>query len=266
MDTTVEFRIDGEVINPDVENRPILVEIFSNARIAKMTLRSPERRNALNADLSRGIQLAVERVEHEGCRSLVSTGTGEVFCAGADLTGGVFSSGFANQNVAMLRTIERSKLIIVAYVNGAAIGAGAQLAMACDLRVADAEAYFALPVAKMGFALDNWTVRRLESLVGGGFARTILYTGDPFHAQESASHGLVNKIGTVDDALAWAQEIATYAPLTLHHLKLVFNNDSAQQQPTPIQAAAAKTAWISEDLKEARRAFAEGRRPRFRGV
>ena len=46
MDTTVEFRIDGEVINPDVENRPILVEIFSNARIAKMTLRSPERRNA----------------------------------------------------------------------------------------------------------------------------------------------------------------------------------------------------------------------------
>ena len=76
MDTTVEFRIDGEVINPDVENRPILVEIFSNARIAKMTLRSPERRNALNADLSRGIQLAVERVEHEGCRSLVITGTG----------------------------------------------------------------------------------------------------------------------------------------------------------------------------------------------
>ena len=189
-----------------------------------------------------------------------------MFCAGADLTGGVFSSGFANQNVAMLRTIERSKLIIIAYVNGAAIGAGAQLAMACDLRVADDEAFFALPVAKMGFALDNWTVRRLESLVGGGFARTILYTGDPFHVKEAAAHGLVNKMGNVDDALAWAQEIATYAPLTLHHLKLVFNNDLAQQQPTPMQAAAAKTAWISEDLKEARRAFTEGRRPRFRGI
>ena len=66
MDTTVEFRIDGEVVNPDAENRPILVEIFSNARIAKMTLRNPERRNALNAELCRGIQLAVERVEHEG--------------------------------------------------------------------------------------------------------------------------------------------------------------------------------------------------------
>ena len=55
MDTTVEFRIDGEVVNPDAENRPILVEIFSNARIAKMTLRNPERRNALNGELCRGI-------------------------------------------------------------------------------------------------------------------------------------------------------------------------------------------------------------------
>ncbi|MFY9191102.1 MAG: enoyl-CoA hydratase [Lawsonella sp.] len=266
MDTTVEFRVDGKETNPDGTKRPILVEIFSDAKIAKLTLRIPEHRNALNAELCRGIQLAVERCSHEGVRSLVITGAGEAFCAGADLTGGVFSSGFANQNIAMLRTLERAKMIIIAYVNGAAIGSGAQLAMACDLRVASEDAYFALPVVKMGFALDNWSIRRLESLVGGGFARGILYTGDLFSAQDSAKHGLVNKLGDSNDALAWAQEIATYAPLTLNHLKQVFNNDLAQEKPTPMQAAAAKTAWISEDLKEARRAYVEGRRPQFRGI
>lgn len=266
MENTVEFRVDGQGEATDGNDKPILVEIFSNAKIAKLTLRVPERRNALNADVCRGIQLAVERCDHEGMRALVITGTGDAFCAGADLTGGVFSSGFANQNVAMLRTLERAKLIIIGYINGAAIGAGAQLAMACDLRVSAEDAYFALPVAKMGFALDNWTVRRLESLVGGGRARTMLYTGEKLAADQALAQGVVNKMGDVNDALAWAQEIATYAPLTLHHLKLVFTHDDAQQKPTPLQAAAAKTAWISEDLKEARLAYKEGRRPRFRGV
>ena len=190
MDTTVEFVSMGRN-KSRWHQASYLGRDFSDAKIAKLTLWIPEHRNALNAELCRGIQLAVERCSHEGVRSLVITGAGEAFCAGADLTGGVFSSGFANQNIAMLRTLERAKMIIIAYVNGAAIGSGAQLAMACDLRVASEDAYFALPVVKMGFALDNWSIRRLESLVGGGFARGILYTGDLFSAQDSAKHGLV---------------------------------------------------------------------------
>src|SRR5699024_2452221 len=91
-------------------------------------------------------------------RAIVITGAGTAFCAGADLSGGVYTTDFYDAHAAMLRAVETADVPVVAAVNGPAIGAGVQLALAADLRVVAPGAVFAVPVVKVGLALDNWTI------------------------------------------------------------------------------------------------------------
>lgn len=232
--------------------------------VTTLELQRGEKRNALNTQLCDEVRTAVDAAVADGSRVIVVTGQGTVFCAGADLSGDVYSSRFPQALVGLLGAIEAAPVPVVAAVNGPAVGAGAQLALACDLRVAASTARFQIPVAKVGLAVHNWTVRKLAEIVGGGHARTMLMGAESMGARQAVASGLANRNGDLRAAQAWAVELAALAPLSLRHLKSVFNDDGGREA-TEEQNALFAAAWASEDKTEASRARREGRAPRFRG-
>jgi len=225
-----------------------------------LELQREERRNALNLELCQAIHAAVDDAIEDGARAIVVTGQGSVFCSGADL-GGVYGPEFLEALYGMLHHLAEVPVPIVAAVNGPAIGAGTQLAIACDLRVADETARFAVPTAKNGMAVDAWTIRTLARLAGTGRARRLMLAAETLERDEALAAGLADRAGTLDDAIAWAHEIAALAPLTLAHNKLILNetgDDAAIE-------ASFRAVWDSDDVREAAAARAEKRPPEFQG-
>ncbi len=234
--------------------------------VVVLELQRERRRNALNLDLCQAIHAAVDSAIGEGAvdggaRAIVVTGQGSVFCSGADL-GGVYGPEFIEALYGMLRRLTRVPVPIIAAVNGPAIGAGTQLAIACDLRVADSTARFAVPTAKNGMAVDAWTIRTLAQLAGTGPARRLMLAAESLDRDAALATGLADRAGTLDDAVAWAKEIATLAPLTLAHNKLVLNGSPDDE--AAIQASF-QHVWESEDVREAATARDEKRPPVFKG-
>lgn len=247
-----------------------MIQTRRNGAVAVVTLDRHPTRNALDAEVCTALREAVEEAgaraeDDDPVRAIVITGAGSAFCAGADLSGGVYNAEFFDAHVAMLRAIESVTVPVVAAINGPAIGAGVQLALAADLRVVAPGAIFAVPVVKVGLALDNWTIKRLANVVGGGHARTVLMTARPIGAEEAARIGLANEIGGLDAALELAAEVAGFAPLTLQHIKTVINDDDAHLLPRDEHTALQQRVWQSEDMAEARAARVEKRPPVFRG-
>jgi enoyl-CoA hydratase len=224
----------------------------------------PERRNALNVALCAAIVDAVGAVLGDGARAIVVTGAGTSFCSGADLDE-VYTDGFRDALHAALRAVTDAPVPVVAAVNGPAIGAGTQLAIACDLRVAAPSAVFAVPTARIGLAVDPWTVQRLAQLAGGGTARALLLACAQIDASLAHVRGLVDRLGDPADALALAAEIAGLAPLTLRYNKLALDRTGLPVDH-PALLAAFEACWDSADLIEGQRARAERRRPVFTGT
>ncbi|QLY31685.1 enoyl-CoA hydratase [Nocardia huaxiensis] len=240
-----------------------MLGVSRDGDVVTIELQRPERRNALNTDLVVEIQQAVQEAA-KSARVIVLTGQGPFFSAGADLDG-VYSDDFLDGLLSMLRTIEQVPVPVIAAINGGAMGAGVQITLAADLRVMEPDAFIGIPAAKLGVAVDGWTVRRLSSLIGGGPARTILLGAERVSAADAYTFGYANKLGTLADAKRWAAQIADLAPLTLEHLKLVFNDDGARAEETPAQRAAMAAAWSSADAQEARLARQEKRTAKFVG-
>lgn len=215
-----------------------------------------ERRNALDVNHCRQLQAAVEASDSS---AIVITGAGSSFCAGADLTG-VYGPEFRQALYSMLAAITAKPVPVLAAVNGAAIGAGVQLAVACDLRVAVAAATFAIPTARNGLAIDPPTVRRLQVLAGGGTARGLLIGCETYDAALAHQRGLVDRIGDLRHARDWAAELAGLAPLTHRYNKLALNLAAEADVEAAFDAC-----WNSEDQAEAERARREKRPPRFTG-
>lgn len=230
-----------------------------------LELQRPQRRNALDTELCTEVRVGIEEAVADDARVVVVTGQGTSFCAGADLSGDSFPDTFPEALNSMLRSIEVAPIPVIAAINGPAVGAGTQLAIACDLRVVAPEGFFEIPSTRLGLAVNNWTIKRLASLAGGSVARTILLGGERLPADQAFTSGLANKLGGLDVALAWAQSITELAPLALRHLKLVFDDDGTHDDATAEQLAAFGAAWDSEDMKEARRARSEKRKPKFQG-
>lgn len=241
-----------------------MIRLSAAAGVGLVELDRPERRNALDVEHCRGITDAVAALVAGGARSIVVTGVGTSFCAGADLDE-VYSDGFRDALRAALRALFDAPVPVVAAINGPAIGAGTQLAVACDLRVAGPAASFAVPTARIGLAVDPWTVHRLVQVAGGGTARALLLACDEVGPELAHARGLVDRLGSTADALAFATEIATLAPLTLRFSKLAL--DRADPEPPvgdPVVAAYA-ACWSSDDMVEGQRARAERRPATFTG-
>ncbi len=236
-----------------------------DGHVVILEIQRPERRNALDTGQCNALREAVEKAVDEDARVIVITGQGSSFCAGADLGGSSFADEFPEALQKLLMAVDKAPVPIIAAINGPAVGAGTQLSIACDLRVVADGAFFEIPSTRLGIAVNNWTIKRLSSLAGGSFARTILMGGERLDADRAYISGLANKRGDLAVALEWAVSITELAPLALKHLKLVFNDDGTHDEPTPEQAAAFGAAWTSEDAKEARLARNEKRQPKFLG-
>jgi len=223
--------------------------------VAVIEIDRHERRNALDSAHCHALRDALRQ---EGARAIVITGAGSSFCSGADL-GAVYDVAFRDALYAMLVAVTEVPVPVLAAVNGPAIGAGAQLAIACDLRVAAPEATFAIPTARLGIAVSPWTIRRLAQLSGTGTAQAMLIGGERLDAARALQCGLASRLGDQPAALAWARELAELAPLSLAYAKKALN----QQDGDLIKDFEA--CWASEDAAEGQRARAEKRPPRFRG-
>lgn len=244
-----------------------MIGVTRDGHVMTLEMQRAERRNALNSALVDGLREAIEKAAAEDIRAIVLTGQGHVFSAGADLSD---PSGVAEElpdkAKALNLAIDAAPVPVIGAINGPAIGAGVILSMICDLRVVAPEAYFQFPVAKYGLALDNWSIRRLTSLVGAGRARGMLFGAERLSADVALQTGMANRIGTLADAQAWAAEIAGFAPLALQHAKRVLNDDGAYEDAWPAHKELFDRAWASADIIEAQVARIEKRPANFTGA
>jgi enoyl-CoA hydratase len=236
--------------------------------VALITLDRQERRNAVDHDTLDELHEAIRA--SAGARVVVLTGAGGHFCSGADLKG-VEDASFRDRLSVVLRDLRELPLPTIAAVAGAALGAGTQLAAACDLRVATPDARFGIPAARLGLMVDLWTVRRVAMLCGQGPASAMLLAAETISGSEALSLGLVQRLGDLEAALAWADDISALAPLTIAGHKLALDrleagSDRAGAGDADEEFEAAyRRAWESDDLQEGLAAFGESRRPIFRG-
>lgn len=223
----------------------------------------PDRRNALNLEACVELREALDAHAAAGARAVVLSGAGGHFCAGADLSG-VEGDGFRAALRELLDRLISVPVPVIAAIEGAALGAGTQLAVASDLRVATADARFGIPAAKLGLMVDHWTVQRLALVAGHGPARAMLLAAEELDGATAATLGLVQRIGTLDDAIAWAHDIAELAPLSIAGHKLAINRIESALADADVDDAI-RRAWGSADLAEGMAAFRERRPPEFRG-
>jgi enoyl-CoA hydratase len=249
----------------------LTIHVRHRDAVAILTLDRPERRNALDRAHCEELASLVHEVAAAGSRAIVLAGSGPHFCAGADLTG-VENASFATVLAAALDALSTTPVPTIAAVQGAALGAGTQLAIACDLRVAEVTARFGIPAAKLGLMVDHWTMQRLALTAGYSPARAMLLAAEELDGEAAHRVGFVQRLASppasaLESAEAWAATIATLAPLTIAGHKLGLNT---LEQPMrgdvdeQVQAAFAR-AWSSEDLAEGMKARNEGRAPDFRG-
>jgi enoyl-CoA hydratase len=248
-----------------------VIEVSWHGRVAVLTLARPDKHNALTIPLCHRLREALGQALGAGARAVVLTGAGSSFCSGADLDE-VYTAEFRDALYAMLHAVTDAPVAVIAAVNGPAIGAGAQLAIAADLRVVAPRARFAVPTARIGLAVDPWTIRRLALLAGNGAARRLLLAADQLDAAQALALGLADRAGEAGEAVSWAEEMSALAPLTVAYSKRVLNElfepelgGEASAEVVKRLTEAFEGCWASEDFAEGRRARAERRPPRFQG-
>lgn len=232
--------------------------------VALLTITRPERRNAVDLSTLRAIREAQVDVIDKGCRALVITGAAPAFCAGADLAD-VREEEFAAALHDVLHGMTTMPIVTLACIDGPALGAGAQIAVSCDIRVATAISTIGVPAAKLGLVVNHWTVERLVREFSWPVARAMLLTARVYTGAELARIGSVHRLGDLNDALSWAREIAALAPLAIAGHKLALEISASNPQTNELVSEARKRAWASNDAAEGRKAFLEKRPPNFIG-
>jgi enoyl-CoA hydratase len=226
-----------------------------------ITLDRPERRNALDHPTLLELLDIQQRLLGDGSsvvRAIVLTGTPPAFCAGADLTG-VEEGQFATDLGQVLRNFTELTVPVIAAIDGPALGAGTQLVIACDLRVATPTSVFGVPAAKLGLVVDHWTIHRLAAEFTPAVARAMLVAAETSTAEDLHRSGGIHRLGDLDGALDWAARLSRLAPLTMAAHKYGLEHESPNAKFGSLRAA----AWASRDAEEGRNAFLEKRPPDF---
>jgi 2-(1,2-epoxy-1,2-dihydrophenyl)acetyl-CoA isomerase len=248
-------------------------------QVATITLNRPEKRNAFTPEMLQALHAAFGRADaDDGVRAVLLTGAGKGFCAGQDLA--IFDGPPSPARVReivldyyrpMILQLVALKKPVIAAINGVAAGAGAALALACDLRIMAHDASLLMAFSNIGLVPDAGASWFLTRLVGYSRAYEIAALGERITAERSLALGLTNWVTGADtltkDALARAQQLAQRPTLALGMTKTALQQ--AAQQPlatileleAELQAEAAATA----DHREGVMAFVEKRVPVFRG-
>jgi enoyl-CoA hydratase/carnithine racemase len=248
------------------------IEAFGEREV--WTIDGEARRNALTRALVAELAHNVERVSSgRAVRAVVLTGAGEkAFCAGADLKERATMSpeevrAFLDQLRSTFRSFERSDCVFIAFVNGVAFGGGTELALACDLRVIAPAAEMGLTEVKLGIIPGGGGTQRLPRLVGKGAAKDLILTGRRVKAEEALRLGLVERQGSLEDAKAWAAEICENAPIAVGAAKHAIDEGLHLDLDGALALEQRRYAETigTEDRLEGLKAFAEKRKPVYRG-
>jgi enoyl-CoA hydratase len=251
---------------------PVLFEARADG-IAIITLNRPDARNALGKEIRAGLFAAWDRFERdEALRVAILTGAGEkAFCAGGDLKEMMETRMEVPPRDFFplpYDTLELSKPTIAA-VNGVAFAGGWMIAQACDLCVASTRAQFAVTEVKVGRS-SPWAAPLIH-MIPQRIMMEILLTGKPISAQRASESGLVNRPAEpeklMDTALGLAAEILEGAPLSVRAARETVMLGTEMGRSAALQAArhASEYCYRSEDAQEGPRAFAEKRKPQWRG-
>jgi enoyl-CoA hydratase len=246
-----------------------------DGHIARITLRRPERLNAIDAAVNRGLVDAVQRLDADPeARVGILRGEGRAFCAGADLeavaAGDGTALGDATQSFAGFVSMERATPIVAA-VHGYALAGGLELALACDVVVAAAGTQFGLPEVTRGLVAAAGGAIRLPRLVPEKRALELILTGRRFDAAEALALGLVSRVVPDDELHDAAQElaaaIAANAPAAVREsLALVrATRGMPEAQAWEHSAAAWRSVLATDDAHEGATAFLERREPNWSG-
>ena len=252
-----------------------MVDYEADGRIAVLTIRRPEARNAVNADVAAGMEAAIDQLEEsdEAWVGIVA-GEGPVFSAGADLkaiaAGQSASLITPRGGFAGICQRERRKPIIAA-VDGPALAGGCEIALACDLIVASTQASFGLPEVKRSLVAAAGGPFRLARVVGATVAMEVVLTGDPISAERAHQLGLVNTLvepgHALEGAKALAQRIVANAPLSVWESRKLVRSAQTEDDDTlwNMTAQAFSVVGRSEDFAEGPLAFIEKRPPVWKG-
>jgi enoyl-CoA hydratase len=248
----------------------VLTEIQDGVII--VTLNRPEAKNAMNQAAAEGIRAAMQQLDDDNSLNAgIITGAGGTFCSGMDL------KGFLKGESPMVKgygfggiTEKGPEKPLIAAIEGYALAGGMELAIACDLRVANVKAQFGIPEVKRSLVAAAGGVLHMSDLIGKGLAMELALTGDFFSAQRAFDVGFVNRLtegAAIDEALELASRIAANGPLALKATKKIINErlDWTSDQMWKEQAKIMGPVFTSEDSREGARAFAEKRKPNWQG-
>jgi 2-(1,2-epoxy-1,2-dihydrophenyl)acetyl-CoA isomerase len=259
-------------------NALVKAEFLGGYRV--LTLNRPDRLNAFSADMHKALIAALVDAEADGsCRALILTGAGRGFCAGQDLSDGVFTPGetpdlsvtietFYNPLVRKLRALP---MPVICAVNGVAAGAGANIAFACDIVLAARSAKFIQAFAKLGLVPDAGGTWILPRLVGTARARALALLAEPVAAEQAEAWGMIWKAvddsGLMTEAHRLAAHFATQptAGLALMKQALDASETNSLDQQLDLERDLQGQAGRTHDYTEGVTAFLEKRTPRFVG-
>ncbi|MBM4383196.1 MAG: enoyl-CoA hydratase/isomerase family protein [Deltaproteobacteria bacterium] len=256
-------------------------------RVATITLNRPERRNAFSSEMLSGLALALddaERASDVGC--VVITGAGGAFCAGGDVKGMNERNAGGGEGPGIDARIHAQRLSqratsgriytmpkpVIAALPGAAAGAGFAVALACDLRVAADNAVLVTSFARVGFSGDYGGTFFLTQLVGASKARELYYLSDRVTADEALRLGLVNRVVPASELAKATRELAlrlAQGPTVAYRYMKENINRAASGADVmdclDLEATHHVHTGLTEDHREAAKAFVEKREPSFKG-
>ncbi|GER78280.1 MAG: enoyl-CoA hydratase [Anaerolineaceae bacterium] len=251
----------------------ILAEI--RGRVGLVTLNRPEAMNAFNPTLTRELMDALEAFDNDdSVGAMVVSGNQKVFAAGADIkemaekTAQQMADGDFIANFDRIRAIRKP---VIAAVSGWALGGGCEVALACDMIVASETAKFGQPEITIGVIPGAGGTQRLPRAVGKALAMEMVLNNRTLSAQEALGFGLVNRVVAaetyLDEALKLAEEVASRAPVAVRAAKRMVN-EAYERSLTESLAEERREFYElfeTEDQKEGMRAFAEKRKPQWKG-
>ena len=244
-------------------------------RVAVLTVSRPEVRNALDAATVEELHEALAEVRRARATVLILTGAGDkAFVSGADIRAireRRRDDALASINSRLMTAVEAHEAVSIAAVNGAALGGGCELALACDLRVAAEHAVFGLPEPSLGIIPGAGGTQRLPRIVGLGRAKEMVLTGARWDARRALEAGLVSEVVPGPDlmkaARAMAERVLALSPLAVRLAKTALNASSQMTLAAGLvyESTAQAITFESADKEEGTSAFLEKRRPEFKG-
>lgn len=258
-----------------------------DSHVACLALNRPKSANSINEPMWQELRQAFEQLDQmSDVRVVILTGAGRHFSTGIDLTYLASLLGELNRQPEGFRqeklfrlisdlqgavnTVEKCRKPVLAAIQGYCLGAGLDLATACDMRYATAATRFSVKEVDLAIVADLGVLQRLPGIVGEGVARELAFTGRTFKGEEAQSYGLVNRLFENTETLqsgvmALAQDLAGKSSLTLRGVKETLNYSRDHSVADGLQFVALRNAamLLSKDLAEAAAAVTEKRLPRF---